>query len=335
MVFCIMLDYMKALFFYLVMCCAFTPFQASCMGKAPPQALAAVTEAEQAPPGEMANRTWRDMSPQEQAERMMKAFAAGYPEDIERAEYRTGPDGNGDWAVFMKGVWFYCAGGKLLPERLVLQKDSYARQSFYMYFPDLPEWKAPEGEMAERLSKTLENRRANPIKRAPDFFDTLWDAHSRGGSYENLARMPFLGRNIMIHKRLVRRLERIEERIRAEAARDPAVQRWITSIGSIGVWNWRNVAATASRSFHSYGTALDIQPADRRGLATYWQWTADRTPEWYMVPYSGRWHPPDPAVKAFEAYGFCWGGKWPLFDTMHFEYRPEIMLMHGMNMEDL
>jgi hypothetical protein len=147
--------------------------------------------------------------------------------------------------------------------------------------------------------------------------------------------MSFLGRNIMIHKRLAERLERVEERIRDEARKDPDVQKWIDGIGSIGVWNWRNVAATVSRSFHSYGTALDIQPAALRGLATYWQWTADQNPEWYMVPYSERWHPPDSAVKVFEAYGFCWGGKWPLFDTMHFEYRPEIMLMYGIKMEKL
>jgi hypothetical protein len=27
----------------------------------------------------------------------------------------------------------------------------------------------------------------------------------------------------------------------------------------------------------------------------------------------------------FERQGFIWGGKWWHFDTMHFEYRPEII----------
>jgi hypothetical protein len=31
-------------------------------------------------------------------------------------------------------------------------------------------------------------------------------------------------------------------------------------------------------------------------------------------------------VKAFEAYGFIWGGKRMFFDTMHFEYRPGILI---------
>ena len=30
-------------------------------------------------------------------------------------------------------------------------------------------------------------------------------------------------------------------------------------------------------------------------------------------------------VRAFEAEGFIWGGKWHEYDLMHFEYRPEIM----------
>jgi peptidoglycan LD-endopeptidase CwlK len=30
-------------------------------------------------------------------------------------------------------------------------------------------------------------------------------------------------------------------------------------------------------------------------------------------------------VKIFEANGFIWGGKWWHYDTMHFEYRPELL----------
>ena len=31
------------------------------------------------------------------------------------------------------------------------------------------------------------------------------------------------------------------------------------------------------------------------------------------------------SLKTFEKYGFIWGGKWYHFDTMHFEYRPELI----------
>ncbi len=30
-------------------------------------------------------------------------------------------------------------------------------------------------------------------------------------------------------------------------------------------------------------------------------------------------------VKELEKYGFIWGGRWYHYDTMHFEYRPELL----------
>ena len=30
-------------------------------------------------------------------------------------------------------------------------------------------------------------------------------------------------------------------------------------------------------------------------------------------------------VEIFERHGFIWGGKWYHYDTMHFEYRPELL----------
>jgi hypothetical protein len=262
-------------------------------------------------------------------EQVMKALAAAYPEAIIRAEYR-----NGDWAVLMRGRWFFYAGGRLLPEEHLGEAESYARQSFYGYFPGLPAWKEPEGEQAERLKNVLANRRANPPRRDPEFYDTLWQAHTRDQAAANLVQISFLGKNFAVHKEISGRLGKIDALVREAAKTDPVVQQWINSIGSIGAWNWRNVAATVSRSYHSYAVALDIQPAALRGLATYWQWTADANPEWYKIPYSGRWHPPLSVVAIFERFGFCWGGKWPLFDTMHFEYRPEIMALYGMEVEN-
>jgi len=38
---------------------------------------------------------------------------------------------------------------------------------------------------------------------------------------------------------------------------------------------------------------------------------------------------PDEIVGIFEKYGFIWGGKWLFYDNMHFEYRPEILILSG------
>jgi hypothetical protein len=143
-----------------------------------------------------------------------------------------------------------------------------------------------------------------------------------------------MGKNFDVHKELKDRLQKIDRLVKEAAKNDPEVQTFLNNIGSIGAWNWRNVALTVSRSFHSYGVALDILPKNLRGRATYWQWTGEKTPEWYKVPYTERYHPPPVVVKIFEQYGFCWGGKWMLFDTMHFEYRPEIMILYGIKVEN-
>jgi len=34
-------------------------------------------------------------------------------------------------------------------------------------------------------------------------------------------------------------------------------------------------------------------------------------------------------VRIFEKHGFIWGGYWYHYDTMHFEYRPELLLPEG------
>ena len=41
------------------------------------------------------------------------------------------------------------------------------------------------------------------------------------------------------------------------------------------------------------------------------------------IPYKNRF--PLGLAGLFERYGFIWGGRWYHYDTMHFEYRPELL----------
>ena len=41
------------------------------------------------------------------------------------------------------------------------------------------------------------------------------------------------------------------------------------------------------------------------------------------IPYRNKI--PMEIVDIFEKHGFIWGGKWYHYDTMHFEYRPELL----------
>ncbi|MFO8044148.1 MAG: M15 family metallopeptidase, partial [Alkalispirochaeta sp.] len=60
----------------------------------------------------------------------------------------------------------------------------------------------------------------------------------------------------------------------------------------------------------------------------YWRWAADGgVSEWWNLQGNQRYHPPQAVIDAFEAEGFVWGGKWLFFDPIHFEYRPEVIIM--------
>lgn len=79
---------------------------------------------------------------------------------------------------------------------------------------------------------------------------------------------------------------------------------------------WRNIADSPNLSPHSFGIALDINTH----FSKYWLWDKKERDE-----YQYENQIPLEIVHAFEDEGFVWGGRWWHYDTMHFEYRPEII----------
>ena len=105
---------------------------------------------------------------------------------------------------------------------------------------------------------------------------------------------------------------RLERVIAALEALPAALRRDL--VPAAGTYACRAVADTGLPSMHGSGAAIDI--ATRR--ADYWAWSrGGGVPPW-------RNRIPMEIVAAFEAERFIWGGKWYHFDTMHFEYRPEL-----------
>ncbi len=88
-------------------------------------------------------------------------------------------------------------------------------------------------------------------------------------------------------------------------------------IPSAGTYNCRVVAGTKNMSAHSYGIAIDIALKH----AHYWRWT--KASGSGAISYKN--DIPMEIVRVFEKHGFIWGGKWHHYDTMHFEYRPELL----------
>lgn len=105
--------------------------------------------------------------------------------------------------------------------------------------------------------------------------------------------------------------------ISKELDEHPELKKYLTNIG--GTFTWRNIKGTNRHSMHSFGMTIDINTA----WSDYWQWGCKCTNENADIKYRNRI--PEAIVDIFEKYGFIWGGKWYHFDTMHFEYRPELI----------
>lgn len=85
-----------------------------------------------------------------------------------------------------------------------------------------------------------------------------------------------------------------------------------------GGFNWRAIAGTDQLSVHSFGAAFDINV----GYSDYWLWSKPDAKG--QIPFKNRI--PLSIVTLFEKQGFIWGGRWYHYDTMHFEYRPELLI---------
>jgi peptidoglycan LD-endopeptidase CwlK len=94
-----------------------------------------------------------------------------------------------------------------------------------------------------------------------------------------------------------------------------AEKKYVTTTS--GTYNWRPIAGSDQLSAHSFGIAIDINSQ----YSDYWRWAKPSGDG--KIAYRNRI--PHSIVEIFERHGFIWGGKWYHYDTMHFEYRPELL----------
>jgi hypothetical protein len=269
----------------------------------------------------------------DQAEDMARLFAAAYGERLGPAVFQ-----DGDWTLEMDGTRWYYAGGRFLTREDAAKPESFRPQFLYRYSPEPPggtggasPWQNTANRVISRR-ETLASYRpyrpfGNPGGTRSPFFDTLWQARNRTEAFSHQQWIGFLGRQVHIHEIIAAPLGRVDARIRELAENNPEIPLWLNSLDSITGWNWRNIAGSASRSFHSYGAAVDLLMKTETGMETYWQWTAAKGIDWRTVPAAKKQNPPITVIRAFEDQGFIWGGRWSRYDTMHFEYHPELLIL--------
>jgi flavodoxin len=269
----------------------------------------------------------------DQAEDMARLFASAYGGRLGPAVFR-----DGDWTLEMDGVIWYYARGRFLPQDDLGRAEDFRPQFMYRYSPESPGSPDEANPWRDEANRIISRRQSsgsysayrlnvNPGAVRSSFIETLWQARTREEAYVHQKWIDFLGRRVQIHEDIEAPLGRVEARIKELAVNDPEIEGWLKSLHSITGWNWRNVAGSANRSYHAYGTAVDLLMKAQSGMETYWQWTAAKGIDWRSVPAEKRQNPPASAIRAFEEQGFIWGGRWPRYDTMHFEYHPELLIL--------
>lgn len=136
---------------------------------------------------------------------------------------------------------------------------------------------------------------------------------SKQAAAANLVPVKWFGETLQVTK--VNGVNTALEAVRDELVPRSDLRRYL--MPSAGVFNWRQVAGQKNLSVHSFGAAIDLNTK----FADYWVWSGGKPGR---VPvYKNKF--PMEIVEIFEKHGFIWGGRWYHYDTMHFEYRPELL----------
>ena len=256
---------------------------------------------------------------------ILRSLVTAYPEQVTDIDYDFDV---GDWYVSVNGTRLYWAEGRLLPRNELHRISEWRPYVDYLYPDKIPHPEDFSPDLLEQLnSRVLEVRRSNAKPYNITLYDLLYDGATRRRIEANIIREDYLGKRVSAHRAIFPRLRNIEARIYELAARDQEVREFLDNIQSIEGYNWREVADRPLRSNHSWGLAIDIMPRGWKNKNIYWHWISQFNDEWMLIPPDRRWAPPDKVIEIFEAEGFIWGGKWLLWDTIHFEYRPELLVL--------
>ncbi|MEM7415918.1 MAG: M15 family metallopeptidase [Gemmatimonadota bacterium] len=204
----------------------------------------------------------------------------------------------------------YFQDGRMLAEERLDRRDR-CDSIFYHYPLDMPTEPEPLPD--------------EPVRLCTDVQEVLW-GRTETQIRRNARSATFIGRRIFVNDVVADALVDVERDLRDAASREPAVAAWIDDVHVAYSFIDRGIAGTRTRSQHSWGLAVDFVPASYEGRQVYWRWTrAWNRSGWHQVPLEDRWSPPAGVIEIFEHHGFLWGGKWAHYDTVHFEYRPEIL----------
>jgi hypothetical protein len=226
-----------------------------------------------------------------------QGLVAGYPDDVSRVD--------GDKVVFKDGTELPLGDGAKKPFEAWLAHPSIEDMFLYHY---------PRGAAAVQPPLNFDPGRA----RNDAFFTKVYGDCRMPGFAATLTTIRWLptksGQRIAVSRRngVAEHLQAVSNEL---DALPHSYDRYL--MPSAGGFLCRTIAGTTERSAHGYGIAIDIATKH----AHYWRWAKNGPQERPIY----RNEIPLEIVSIFEKHGFLWGGRWSHYDTMHFEYRPELL----------
>ena len=220
-------------------------------------------------------------------------------QDLVRAypDFLAGVDG--DVLVWRDGTRMPISDGQPdKPPEEALRHGSVADQMREPYPVGAPVGAEPDGDPGRVRNKAL--------------FDKMYGDCHAGAVTPKLVHVPWLPKSLgqTVSITSVNGVDRALAAVSRELDDlPPELHRYLWPIG--GTYACRSVADTGQTSVHAWGAAIDINTRS----SDYWYWRRGQSYETRI---------PAEIVAAFERHGFIWGGRWAHYDTMHFEYRPEL-----------
>lgn len=180
---------------------------------------------------------------------------------------------------------------------------------------DMFAWTYPEGRAATPPDFEVDPGRV----RYQALFDKMYGDCTKGETSAKLVEVMWLPKKA--RQRLkVTRVNGVSERLVAVSRElDELPAKFdVYLVPAAGTYNCRVIAGTKRPSVHGAGIAIDVALKHSH----YWRWSKPGADGRYGFRNSI----PQEIVEIFEKHGFIWGGRWYHYDTMHFEYRPELLV---------
>jgi D-alanyl-D-alanine carboxypeptidase len=229
---------------------------------------------------------------------VLAALAAGYPKEFQGLE--IGPDHR---------LFVYLAGQKFIYDDGITK--TFEQRLDHPDIKDMFYQTYPLANPTDRVPKNFDPGRC----RVEGLFMALY-GDSESAVAKNCVALEFCGNSVKFNARCgaADALRAVSADLTPLLAQKPELRSYVDKLA--GTFNWRKVAGTDRLSNHSFATAIDLNVQK----AAYWRWQSPTQLETFS-----RKNWPTEIIETFERHGFIWGGKWWHFDTMHFEYRPEII----------